>query len=97
MAKYFLLTLMFVCYTVEGSPYLTVDSGVYDRVTVKIGDQVPRQFCHQVVRQIEVGFVMISYTFSIHLCYYKLRSLRFMDTIIRMDFITKKVEIQLSK
>ena len=42
------------CSQITASSMLHVRDGIYSRISVKISDQVPRQFCQKVIDNIEV-------------------------------------------
>ena len=37
---------------------LTVENGVYKRLTVKVSEAVPRQLCHRAINNLQVGNVI---------------------------------------
>ncbi len=49
------LLLVLLSQTIDSSSIVRVDSGVYERVTVKIDDSVPRQHCRRAIDNIQVG------------------------------------------
>ena len=50
------LLVLFVLYeAVSGSLLSVDDGGVYSGITVRIGDDVPRQYCRRVIDGVQVG------------------------------------------
>jgi hypothetical protein len=49
-----LLILFLIPSSISGSIVTVSDGGVYSDITVKIGEEVPRQYCDKVIASVEV-------------------------------------------
>ena len=50
-----ILLLFLLCEATAGSILSVDDGGVYSGITVRIGDDVPRQYCRRVIDGVQVG------------------------------------------
>ena len=53
--KILLLFLLYEATATAGSILSVDDGGVYSGITVRIGDDVPRQYCRRVIDGVQVG------------------------------------------